>query len=229
MHTSWEMLKARPYVPAQPTLGWEQLRAATRPLTEHPFSADAVSWTHRGRSALQLAARVLGLEGREVLVPAYHQGVEVDALLAAGAQPTFYTVGTRWTVDLEDLERRIGPRTRGLVLTHFGGFPGPASQMRALADRHGLVLIEDCAQALGSLDGEIPLGATGDAAVFSLPKTLPVPHGGALVFNGQHRYQLPPLRRPAAAPTVLGLGLRMLLRGEFRLPSQGGALRQLGR
>jgi len=216
MHTSWGMPKARPYVPAQPTLGWAQLRAAPRPLSDHPFSADAVCWTHRGRSALQLAARVLGLEGREVLVPAYHHGVEVDALLAAGAHPAFYAVGTRWTVDLEDLERRLGPRTAGVVLTHFAGFPGPASQLRALADRHGLVLIEDCAQALCSLDGEVPVGATGDAAIFSLRKTLPVPHGGALVFNGRHRYQLPPLRRPAAGPTLRGLARRLLLPGELR-------------
>jgi len=223
------MVRSRPYVPAEPTLGWEQLRAATRPLTGHPFSADAVAWTHLGRGALHLAARVLGLEGREVLVPAYHHGVEVDALVAAGAHPAFYAVGTRWTVDVEELERRIGPRTRALVLTHFAGFPGPAGQMRALADRHGLVLIEDCAQALLSMDGECPVGSTGDAAVFSLRKTLPVPHGGALVFNGARAYQLPPLATPAAGPTLRGLWSRALLRGEFRLPGQSSALRWLGR
>lgn len=222
------MAKARPYVPAQPTLGWAQLRTADRPLAEHPFSALSVSWTHLGRSALHLAARVLGLEGREVLVPAYHQGIEVDALLAAGAHPTFYDVGPRWSVDLEDLEGRIGHRTGGLVLTHFAGFPGPASQFRALADRHGLVLIEDCAQALLSTDGEVPVGTTGDAAVFSLRKTLPVPHGGALVFNGPRVFQLPPVRSPAPGPTARDLLARVLLRGEFRLPSQGGALRRLG-
>jgi perosamine synthetase len=222
------MAKARPYVPAQPTLGWEQLRAPTRPLAEHPFSAASVSWTHLGRNAIHLAARVLGLEGREVLVPAYHHGIEVDALLAAGAHPTFYEVGTRWRLDLEDLEGRIGHRTGGLLLTHFAGFPGPASQLRALADRHGLVLIEDCAQALLSTDGEIPVGTTGDAAVFSLHKTLPVPHGGALVFNGPRGFQLPPVRSPAAGPTARGLLSRALLRAELRLPSQGGALRRLG-
>lgn len=212
----------------EPTLGWEQLRATTRPLTQHPFSAPAVSWTHLGRSALQLAARVLRLEGREVLVPAYHHGVEVDALLAAGAHPAFYPVGPRWTVDLEELERRIGPRTGGLVLTHFAGFPGPVRQLRALADRHGLMLIEDCAQALLSVDGEFPLGTTGDAAVFSLRKTLPVPHGGALVFNGLRGYQLPALGRPPTGPTLRGLWTRFLLRSEFRLPNQGGALRRMG-
>ena len=229
MHTSWEMARSRPYVPAEPTLGWAQLRAAVRPPTEHPFCADAVTWTHLGRSALQLAARVLGLEGREVLVPAYHHGAEVDALLAAGAQPAFYAVGTRWTVDLEDLERRIGPRTRAILVTHFAGFPGPAAQLRALARRNGLVLIEDCAQALLSVDGASPVGTTGDAAIFSLRKTLPVPHGGALVFNGERGYQLPPLTRPAPGPTLRGLWARLLLRGEFRLPNQGGALRRLGR
>jgi dTDP-4-amino-4,6-dideoxygalactose transaminase len=223
------MAKARPYVPAQPTLGWEQLRTSVRPLSEHPFSADAVTWTHLGRSALHLAARVLGLEGGEVLMPAFHHGAEVDAVLAAGASPGFYGVGTRWTLDLEDVERRIGPRTRGLVMSHFGGFPGPASQLRALADRHGLVLIEDCAQALLSVDGEVPVGTTGDAAVFSLRKTLPVPHGGALVFNGPRTFQLPRLRRPAMGSTLGSLLGRMLLRGEFRLPAQGGALRRLGR
>jgi perosamine synthetase len=222
------MPKVRPYVPAQPTLGWKQLGAPTRPLTEHPFSAPSVAWTHLGRNALYLAARVLGLEGREVLVPAYHHGVEVDALLSAGAFPAFYGVGVRWNLDVEDVERRVGPRTGGIVLTHFGGFPGPASQLRALADRRGLVLIEDCAQALLSSDDDVPVGTTGNAAVFSLRKTLPVPHGGALVFNGDRGFQLPLFGRPPAGPTVRGLFARLLGRGELHLPAQGGALRRLG-
>lgn len=222
------MAKVRPYVPAQPTLGWQQLRAPTRPLTEHPFSAPSVSWTHLGRNALHLAARVLRLEGREVLVPAYHHGVEVDALLSAGAFPAFYGVGVRWNLDVEDVERRIGPRTGGIVLTHFGGFPGPTGQLRALTDRRGLVLIEDCAQALLSSDDDVPVGTTGNAAVFSLRKTLPVPHGGVLVFNGDRRFQLPLFVRPPVGPTVRGLLARLLRRGELRLPVQGGALRRLG-
>jgi len=223
------MARSRPYVPAQPTLGWAQLRASDRPLTAHPFSADAVCWTHLPRGALFLAARVLGLEGREVLVPAYHHGLEVEALLAAGACPAFYAVGTRWTVDPEEVERRIGPRTGGILLSHFGGFPGPDSLLRGLADRRGLVLIEDCSQALLSCDGEVPLGTTGDAAVFSLPATLPVPHGGALVFNGPRGLQLPQLRKPAAGPTLRSMVSRLLGRGELRLPGQARALRRLGR
>ena len=183
------------------------------------------------RGALFLAARVLGLEGREVLVPAYHHGLEVDALLAGGACPAFYAVGTRWTVDAEEVERRIGPRTGGILLSHFGGFPGPGSSLRALADRRGLVVIEDCSQALLSCDcdGEVPLGTTGDAAVFSLAATLPVPHGGALVFNGRREFRLPQLRKPAAGPTLRSLAARLLGRGELRLPDQARARRRLGR
>src|SRR5262249_39357721 len=140
-----------------------------------------------------------------------------------------YPVGTRWTLDPEEIERRITPRTRGILMTHFAGFPGPASQLRALADRHGLVLIEDCAQALLSVDGEVPVGTTGDAAIFSLRKTLPVPHGGALVFTGRRGFQLPRLAPPACGPTLRALWERLLLRGEFRMPRQGGALRAFAR
>jgi len=229
MHTSRVMAKASPYVPAQPTLGWAQLGSRTRPLSWHPFTAERVCWTELGRGALRLAARVLGLEGAEVLVPAYHHGVEVDALLAAGASPAFYEVGARWAVDLDDLERRVGPRTRGILLTHFAGFPGPASQLRALADRYGLVLIEDCAQALLSSDGGVPLGTTGDASVFSLRTSLPVPHGGGLVFNGRRGYQLPALERPAPGATLCSILARLLRPRKLRSPARAGLVGDLGR
>jgi perosamine synthetase len=217
------------YIPALPTLGWKHLWPAARPATTHPFGAPSVAWTYFARNAVYLAARVLQVAGGEVLVPAYHHGVEVEALAAAGARPVFYRIGPRWEVDLEDVERRIGPETRALYLTHFGGFPGPAKEMRALADRFGLVLIEDCALALLSSDGDVPLGTTGDAAVFCLYKTLPVPHGGALVFNGPRTYQLPALAAPPRGST-LGHALSSLLcRVEFRSPRVGGQLRRVGR
>lgn len=223
------MAPVEPYIPALPTLGWRHLQPAARPATAHPFGAPSVTWTYFARNAVYLSARVLQLAGGEILVPAYHHGVEVEALAAAGVRPVFYRVGPRWEVDLEDVERRIGPATRALYLTHFGGFPGPANQMRALADRFGLVLIEDCALALLSSDGDVPLGTSGDAAVFCLYKTLPVPHGGALVFNGPRAFQLPPLAPPPRGST-LGHTLASLLgRAEFRSPRVGGRLRRLGR
>ena len=75
---------------------------------------------------------MLRLVGKEILVPAYHHGVEVEALVDAGAKVKFYRVGGRWDVDLKDVERRIGPETGALYLIHYAGFPGPTDAMRAL-------------------------------------------------------------------------------------------------
>jgi dTDP-4-amino-4,6-dideoxygalactose transaminase len=216
-----------PYIPALPTLAWAHLRGTDQPVNVHPFNAHGVAWTYFGRNAVYLAARRLRLNEGEVLVPAYHHGVEVEALVAAGSSPVFYRVNLRWEVDLEDVERRIGPRTRALYLTHFGGFPGPARRMRALADRHGLALVEDCALALLSSNGEEPLGTTGDAAVFCLYKTLPVPHGGALVLRRPSI--LPGLARPPPGSTLGHVAASFLARAEFRFPRAGRPLRRVGR
>src|SRR5207302_1991219 len=71
---------------------------------------------------------------------------------------------------------------RVLYLTHFVGFAQPVAEARHLCDQLGVKLIEDCALALFSRapDG-LPLGARGDAAIFCLYKTLPLPHGGLLL------------------------------------------------
>ncbi len=72
--------------------------------------------------------------------------------------------------------------------------------MKALAERHGLPLIEDCALSLLSSDGDRPLGTTGDVGIFCLYKTLPVPNGGALVVNGGKPLQPAPSRRRRRRP-----------------------------
>jgi dTDP-4-amino-4,6-dideoxygalactose transaminase len=132
-------------------------------------------------------------------MPSYHHGVEVEAVLDAGARPVFYRVDARMRVDLEDVERKIGPKTRALYLVHYLGFPGPMARFRRLAGAHGLRMIEDCALALLSYDGRRPLGSWGDASVFCLYKTLPVPHGGVLALNGLYA---PEARIPTEPPPL---------------------------
>lgn len=171
------------FVPALPTVWPNMLLRGRRAHGFPPFTSPSVSWHYLGRNAVFSAIERLGIAGGEVLMPAYHHGVEVEAAMAAGARPRFYQVGRRWDVDVEDVESRIGPRTRALYLTHFGGFPGPTRELRSLADERGLALIEDCALSLLSSDRHGPLGTTGDAAVFCLYKTLPLPHGGALALS----------------------------------------------
>jgi dTDP-4-amino-4,6-dideoxygalactose transaminase len=174
-----------------------------------------------------LTVKMMNLDRGEVLMPAYHHGVEVEAVTDAGATPVFYRVGSRWDVDLEDVEKKIGPKTKALYLIHYAGFPGPAAEMRAIADRHGLPLIEDCALSLLSADGTVPLGTTGDVGIFCLYKTLPVPNGGALTINGQRQYSLPEPPLPPVTSTFSHTVSALLQNLELRGGSVGRGLRQV--
>src|SRR3990172_1212533 len=189
------------FVPAFPTIGPEMLLRRRRPETHHPFSLPGIHYFFFARNAIWHTAKMLGLDRGEVLVPSYHHGVEVEALIDAGAQVKFYRIGEKLEVDFLDVEMKIGPRTTALYLTHFAGFPGPVREMKKLAEKHALPLIEDCALSLFSMDGDVPLGITGDAAVFCLYKLLPVPNGGALVFNGPDRCNMAELPPPSASTT----------------------------
>jgi hypothetical protein len=168
-----------------------------------PLNRPDVELTYLGRNAVWRAVRRLGLAGTEVIVPAYHHGVEVDALLAAGARVRFARVDGALHLDLEDVEALIGPETSALYVIHYAGFPQPLEPLLALARRHGLRVIEDCALALFSREGERPLGAQGDAAIFCFYKTVPVSHGGALLVDPLRAAR--PLPRPTPPPMLPAL------------------------
>jgi hypothetical protein len=214
------------FVPAFPTLAPEMLLRRRAGHREHPFSSPTVRYFYFARNAIWNTVRMLGLDRGEVLVPAYHHGVEIEAILDAGAQVRFYRIGSRFEVDLDDVERKITSRTTALYLTHFGGFPGPVREMKRLAGKHGLPLIEDCALALFSRDGDRPLGVTGDVAIFCLYKVLPVPHGGALVFNGPGPGGLSDLRPPPLSSTLSLLSSSLLRNVALRGGKAGRRLRQ---
>jgi dTDP-4-amino-4,6-dideoxygalactose transaminase len=156
--------------------------AARRP-APFPLGSPRVTPFYFARNAVYHGARLLGLAGAEVLVPAYHHGVEIAALVAAGAIPRFVRVDARMRLDLEDAAARVSAATRALYVIHYAGFPQAMDEVSAFARSRGIRVIEDCALALLSCDGEQPLGSSGDAAVFCFYKTIPVPNGGALVVN----------------------------------------------
>jgi perosamine synthetase len=214
------------FVPAFPTLAPEMLLRRRTGRRDHPFSSPTIRYFYFARNAIWNTVKMFGLDRGEVLVPAYHHGVEIEALLDAGAQVRFYRIGGRFEVDLDDVERKITSRTTALYLTHFGGFPGPVREMKRLAEKHGLPLIEDCALALFSRDGDRPLGVTGDVAIFCLYKVLPVPHGGALVFNGPGPSGLADLRPPPLSCTLSLLSSSLLRNVALRGGKAGRRLRQ---
>lgn len=222
------------FVPAFPTVRPELLLqiATDAHKAYYPFSVPSARYFYFARNAIWRAVKALGLEQGEVLVPAYHHGVEVEALIAAGARVSFYRVGAHCEVDLDDVASRIRPQTKALYLTHFLGFPGPVHAMRDLAHKHGLPLIEDCALALFSADDKLPLGMTGDAAIFCLYKVLAVPDGGVLVLRegNEPGFGGPPapytVARPPLSSSLAVLTSSLLRNIALRGGAYGRALRR---
>ena len=215
------------FVPAFPTIGPEAFLHRLQTQTHYPLNAPDAHYFFFARNAIWHTVKMLGLQGAEVLVPSYHHGVEVEALIDAGAEVSFYRIGEKLEVDFQDLERRITSKTKALYLIHFAGFPGPVREMKQLAEKHGLPLIEDCALSLFSMDGDAPLGVTGDVAIFCLYKLLPVPNGGALVFNGRDRCDMSELPPPKGSTTFSLVSSSLLRNMALRGGKPGRTLRKL--
>lgn len=139
---------------------------------------------HTARSAIYHLFKQLVASGRRrVLAPDYHMGNELRAIRAAGAEVELYTIDKHGRPDLSALSRQAARGADVLFTIHYAGWSQPVAEMRAVCDRHGLRLVEDCALSLLSEVEGRPLGSFGDYAVFCLYKTLPVLDGGLLVQN----------------------------------------------
>jgi len=116
-------------------------------------------------------------------MPSYNCWVEVEPVVRKGVKIDWYRVKTDFSIDEDDLVGRIRPETAAIFVIHYLGFPQQLENIRQICNERGIVLIEDCAHALLSEDGDVPVGSTGDMAIFSFRKTLPLPDGGCLLIN----------------------------------------------
>src|SRR4029453_13044997 len=117
----------------------------------------------------------------EVLMPAYHHGSEVEAVIRAGLRPRFYELTESLEPDEVTLERALNLSTQAFLLIHILGFPQDAARWRLWCEERGLLLIEDAAQAFLARQGTSPVGAWGHMAIFCLYKTFGLPDGAALI------------------------------------------------
>jgi perosamine synthetase len=223
------------FAPTLPGLGLHNFILKGGAQDHFPFNEGSVEYFYNARSAIYTLAEVFDLKGKEVLFPSYCCGVDLEALLAADVIPRFYPVSADMRIDASEIISRLGPDTKAVYLIHYLGFPSPVEELAALCRERDVRLIEDCALALFSKLGERYLGTFGDAAVFSLYKSLPVPSGGVLVFNDGVSRQLaqrgpPPLRSTLAH---LRLSLQRNLEmsgnvwGQRALTAARGAVRTL--
>lgn len=138
-------------------------------------------------AALHLAFMTLGAgPGDEVIVADYTFPATGHAVAFTGATPVFADVRPDiWTLDPESAASLIGPRTVGIVAVDLAGQPADYDELRALADQHGLWLVEDAAAAAGAQYKGRPAGSLADAAAFSFHgrKGITCGEGGALTSH----------------------------------------------
>jgi dTDP-4-amino-4,6-dideoxygalactose transaminase len=142
---------------------------------------------NNGTSALHSCAFALGLgPGDEVIAPATSYWATVMPILSVGAIPVFADVEPVFlNLDPQDAERKITPRTKAIVLCHWGGMPCDMDSFADIARRHGLNLIEDASHAHGATYRGRRIGSFGDVAGFSMQtsKLMPAGEGGIFVTD----------------------------------------------
>jgi dTDP-4-amino-4,6-dideoxygalactose transaminase len=143
--------------------------------------------TSSGTAALWMTLRALGVKaGDEVLAPAHTAFPTIEAICFAGATPVFVEADDWYTLDAKDAAPKVTPRTVGLVPVHLYGQPADLPAVQDLASRHGLWVLEDCAQAQGAAWDGRAVGSFGRAATLSFypSKNLPaLGDGGAILTS----------------------------------------------
>jgi len=129
--------------------------------------------TNSGTAALHLALGALDIgPGDDVIVPALSFVATAQAVLQRGARPVFADIDLdTFCLEPRSLEARLTPRTRAVIAVHLYGQSAPIAQIAALCRKRRLVLVEDCAQALGADEAGTRAGAWGDFGCFSFYPT----------------------------------------------------------
>lgn len=208
-------------VAATVATGWisqgPRVREFEAAFAERVGSLDAVATTNC-TTALQLALYVTGVgPGDEVIVPSLSFIATANAVWQNGATPVFADVDPRtYNVDAESIERAITNRTKAIMPVHQLGLPADMDPILALAELHGLAIVEDAACAIGASYRGRPIGSLGPLACFSLHprKVITTGEGGVIAVNDpavaqrlrtlrQHAMDVSDLARHGATDVVI--------------------------
>ncbi|MFK4102910.1 DegT/DnrJ/EryC1/StrS family aminotransferase [Streptomyces sp. NPDC019531] len=181
--------------------------------------------TSSGTAALYSMYAAAGIgPSTEVIVPAYTFFATVTPLLHLGAIPVLADCDERGNLDAEDVAGRITERTSAIVVTHMWGMPANVAALRAVAEDHEVMLLEDGSHAHGASVGGKKVGTFGRAAAFSMngPKPLSAGEGGFILTDDDDLYQRAllhgqynkrcrselPRKHPLYRYAVTGMGLK---------------------
>jgi perosamine synthetase len=159
------------------------------------LGARHVAAVSSGTAGLHLAVRLAGIRpGDEVVTTPFSFVASANCILYEGATPIFADVNPETlNLDAAAVEAAITERTAALLVVDIFGYPAELPRFRALADAHGIELIEDACQALGATEsGGRPVGARGHPTVFAFypNKQVTTGEGGAVALSGQDDWEL---------------------------------------
>lgn len=183
-----------------------------------------------GTSGLFLALVGLGIgPGDEVIVPGFTFVATISSVIYARARPVLAEIDESFNLDPRDVEARITPRTRAIIVVHMLGNPGRLDELKAVASRHGLPLIEDAAQAFGATYRGRWVGGQAEAGVYSFNefKTITCGDGGMLVTDDEGLYRRAfAMHDQGHSPNRRGIevGNRPFLGLNFRMTELQGAV-----
>ena len=153
------------------------------------IGAEHATTVSNGTVALHLAMAALGLgPGDEVIVPTLTYVASVNTILQTGASVVYAeSRADTWNVSVPDVRSRITPKTKAVMVVHLYGLSCDMDEVVALCKEHNLLLIEDCAEAFGSLYKGQHVGTFGDVATFSFfgNKTITTGEGGMVVSKNK--------------------------------------------
>ena len=146
-----------------------------------------------GTVAIHLALTALGIgKGDEVICPTFTYIASANPIVQVGAKVVFCdSLKDTWQMDPKDVEAKITPNTKALMVVHLYGHPCDMDALMKIAQKHNLFVIEDCAEAIGSEYKGKRVGSFGDIACFSFfgNKTITCGEGGMCLTNSNYLYE----------------------------------------
>jgi len=150
------------------------------------FHTDTAYSFNAGRSALLALLKSFGIgKGDEVIVQAFTCVAVPEVVMWAGAYPVYCDIDSSYNIDPAKLEKLITRKTKAVIVQHTFGIPARIREIREIADKHKIIIIEDCSHSLGAtVDGKL-VGSFGDAAFFSFgrDKVISSVYGGMAIIK----------------------------------------------
>lgn len=148
-------------------IGGERIKSFENDFSNYAEVAHTIGCAN-GTDALEMILDALGVQaGDEIIVPALSWISTAEVIGTRGATPVFVDIDNTYTIDPELIEERITPRTKGIIPVHLYGCPANMPRIMEIAEKHGLFVVEDCAQAHGARINKQNVATFGIAASFS--------------------------------------------------------------